>query len=55
VAETLPERLLHLLDASTVGNEVETTSGSELGADGAPTPTVNSPTRRTASSSDRTC
>jgi Anti-sigma factor NepR len=42
VAESLPSRLRHLLEAlDRRESEVETTSGSELGADGGPTPTVD--------------
>jgi hypothetical protein len=43
VEETLPGRLRHLLEAlDRRQSEVRTTSGSELAADGAPTPTVPS-------------
>jgi hypothetical protein len=43
VAETLPNRLRHLLEAlDRRQSEVKTTSGSELAADRAPTPTVDS-------------
>jgi Anti-sigma factor NepR len=46
VAETLPERLRHLLDAlDRRESEVATSSESELGADGAPTPTVGRPAK----------
>jgi hypothetical protein len=42
VAETLPDRLRHLLDAlDRRESDLKTTSGSELGADGAPTPPVD--------------
>jgi hypothetical protein len=43
VAETLPNRLHHLLEAlDRRQSEVNTTSGRELAAEGAPTPTVPS-------------
>jgi hypothetical protein len=46
VAETLPNRLCHLLEAlDRRQSEVKTATGSEHAADGGPTPTVDSTAR----------